>query len=388
MKQQKLAKTLGGIVITLLIILSCMIAVLFMMRLQNEDTIQEQIPQQSATPAPPMKEIKELDLLMAGDALLHSAVYADAKTTAGTYDFTEMMSSLDRVTRRYDLKYYNQETILGGEALGLSTYPRFNSPQQFGDAMMNLGFNLVSLANNHTLDRGEEAIFSGLDYWDQQKAMTAGSYRSFEDRNQVDVREMNGITYTMLAYTYGTNGIPIPQGKEYLVNVYTKEMLEEDIQRARSQVDVLLVSMHWGDEYSFTPNAKQEELALMLADLDVDVIIGSHPHVVQPIQWIDDTLCVYSLGNMISAQDGIYKRVGLLASVKITKTIENGVSTISLSEAKGDLIFTQYKKGYKDFKLKFFDEIEPSELDDIWGVYEEYGDIVTSKDDTIQLGGL
>ena len=121
--------------------------------------------------------------------------------------------------------------------------------------MMDLGFNLVSLANNHTLDRGEQAILNSLDYWSNQNALTAGSYSSFDDREELRVREINGIRYTLLSYTYGTNGIPVPEGKEYLVNVYTDEMLTEDIAKARGEVDVLMVAMHWGEEYTHEPTA-------------------------------------------------------------------------------------------------------------------------------------
>lgn len=389
MKQKTLMKNLFKTVITLLILLGAMLMVLFVIRMQKPDEGQKDVVV-TAVPTPePTPEVHELDLLMAGDALLHGAVYTDAKTEDGDYDFDEMMSTLNRVMGSYDLKYYNQETVLGGTELGLSTYPCFNSPQQFGDTMVKLGFNLVSLANNHTLDRGEQAILNSLDYWArQQGVMTAGSYGSFEERNQLRISEMNGITYTLLSYTYGTNGIPVPEGKEYLVNVYTEEMLREDIEKARSEVDLLLVAMHWGTEYTHEPTAKQRELAQLLADLGVDVIIGSHPHVVQPIEWIDDTLCVYSLGNLISAQDGTYKRVGLLAGVHVTKTTMDGSTVVKLSDPRAELVYTQYKKGYKDFKLKFFDEIEAEELDDIWGVYDKYGKIVTSGDAGVTLGSM
>ena len=136
------------------------------------------------------------------------------------------------------------------------------------------------------------------------------------------------------------------------------------------------------------PTQQQRQTAQLLADLGVDIIIGSHPHVVQPIDWIDDTLVVYSLGNLISAQDGIEKRVGLLAGVTITKTTLEGESVVTLSDVRADLVFTHYDSGYRNFKLKFFDEIQENELDDIWDVYAEYGKIVTSGSAEVDLGGL
>ncbi|WP_258399823.1 CapA family protein [Helicobacter fennelliae] len=239
------------------------------------------------------------------------------------YDFDKMFVCIAPIIKHYDLTFYNQETILVGKELGLSSYPMFNSPQEFGDTMLKLGFNLIS-ANNHTLNKGERGVVSMLEYWHKQQTKylelyIAGSYQSFEDRNTPKIFEKNGITYAMLAYTYGINGIMLPLGKEYLVNVYTKQMLQSDIESIRPKVDLLIVSMHWGIEYEFAPSEEQKNIAKMLASLGVDLIIGNHPHVIQPIEWIDHTLVVYSLGNFISGQKGTNKRIGILASVKVEK---------------------------------------------------------------------
>lgn len=284
-----------------------------------------------------------LRLLMAGDALLHTPVFKDAQkvdssTGAITYDFAKMFVPIAPLIARYDLAFYNQETILGGTQLGLSSYPSFNSPQEFGDTMLSLGFNLISLANNHTLDKGERGVRAMLAYWHTKEAESiarampiaiAGSYASQEDRDKPRIYEKNGITYALLAYTYGTNGIPIPKGKEYLVNVYTREMLVRDIKALREKVDLLLVSMHWGIEYDFTPSKEQREFAALLASLGVDIVIGNHPHVIQPIEKIGSTLVIYSHGNLISAQKGINKRVGMLSSARITLLDEKQRATLA-----------------------------------------------------------
>ena len=325
--------------------------------------------------------VETADIFMVGDALLHGAVYKQAEKN-GVYDFSGMVEVLGDIVDDYDLAFYNQETILGGTELGLSTYPQFNSPQEFGDAMMDLGFNLVSLANNHTMDRGQKALAASHEYWSNQNAMTAGSYASFEERNTVQIGEVNGITYTLLSYTYGTNGIPVPSGKEYLCNVYTEEMLIEDIAAARNLVDILIVSMHWGTEYTHTPTETQEELAQLLADLDVDLVIGHHPHVIQPVQWIDDTLVYYSLGNLISAQDGTPRLVGMMGAVDIEKKITKNGTELKLSNARGDLIYTSYGWAYSSLKLKTFDQLDMPET------YEKYCEIITRYDDTIQVGGV
>lgn len=326
----------------------------------------------------------EASLFMVGDALLHGAVYKQAQTSDGSYDFSEMTSVLGEIAPKYDLRFYNQETILGGTEIGLSTYPRFNSPQEFGDAMMSYGFNLVSLANNHTMDRNQEGIDLSLDYWANQNVMTAGSYASWDDRDQLDIRSVNGISYTLLAYTYGTNGIPIPEGKEYLCNVYTKEMLIEDINRVREQVDVLMVSMHWGVEYTHTPTAEQKEIAKLLADLGVDIVIGHHPHVIQPVEWIDNTIVYYSLGNLISAQDGIMRTIGLMGALTIEKVETPLGVNILIKEPKADLIFTNYDNGYRNLKIKTFDQLDAS----YQSIYDEYTKVITRLDDSIIVGGI
>ncbi len=323
-------------------------------------------------------------LFMVGDALLHGAVYKQAQTDDGGYDFSEMTAVLGEITPQYDLCFYNQETILGGTALGLSSYPTFNSPQEFGDVMMGYGFNLVSLANNHTLDKGETGIRASLAYWANQEAMTAGSAGSFEERDALKIGEVNGITYTLLAYTYGTNGIPVPEGKEYLVNVYTKEMIAQDVERVREQVDVLIVSMHWGVEYTHTPTQEQREMAQFLADLGVDLVIGHHPHVIQPVEWIDDTLVYYSLGNLISAQDGLMRTIGLMGALTIEKTVTPAGVSIQLKEPKADLIFTDYEAGYRNLQLKTIDQLDESYQE----IYQEYTSIITKEDASIQIGGI
>ena len=175
MNQKQTMKNLMRTVIALLILLGALLMVLAVITLQKPKNGEVQVAVTPPVTTPqPTPVVEKAELIMAGDALLHGAVYTDAKTAEGNYDFTEMMITLNRVLDHYDLKYYNQETILGGTELGLSTYPCFNSPQEFGDTMMDLGFNLVSLANNHTLDRGEQAILNSLDYWSNQNALTAG----------------------------------------------------------------------------------------------------------------------------------------------------------------------------------------------------------------------
>lgn len=347
-----------------------------------------------------------ISLIMAGDNLINDKLYNAAKKDNGSYDFKSMYSYIKDIVKNYDLAYYNQETILGGSEIGVSSYPAFNSPYEVGDATIDAGFNLVSLATNHTLDRGEKAIINSLNYWNNKSnVLMSGSYLSNDDRNKINIKEVNNITYTMLNYTYGTNGIKVPEGKEYLVNIWPctgnnpdndtkyqeyKEVVKKDILRVRDKVDLLIVAMHFGVEYTHVPTKYQIDMAEFLSSLGVDIIIGTHPHVIMPITYINDTLVIYSLGNFLSAQDtniDYNTTVGLLSSIKITKNIDKDNNTsIKLSDLNNELIYTTNKDGYKI--IPFSNPDIKDYLNDYERVYNKYANIVRSIDSSININSL
>ena len=353
------------------------------------------------------EETYKLSMVMVGDNLIHSSIYNEANRNANYdgYDFKPMITMIKDKVKGYDLAYYNQETILGGSEIGLSDYPTFNSPYEAGDAMLDAGFNMVSLATNHTIDRGEKAVLNSCEYWNSKTdVLTAGSYCSEEDRNEVKVMEKNDITYTMLNYTYGTNGIAIPKGKDYLVNVWPmdynadygvgyeafKETVKEDVERVRDKVDVLIVAMHWGVEYTHTPTKYQKDAAEFLASLGVDIVIGTHPHVVQPVEWIDDTIVFYSLGNFISAQeqsDNYNKMVGLMSSLDITKTVKGDDVDIKIDNINNELIYTRHI-GYRQFKVIPFSEMNSTYLSNYKEIYNKYSEVVKTYDETMPVVAL
>lgn len=340
------------------------------------------------------EEIKtsKLSLVMVGDALLHSSVYNDAYKN-GVYDFSSQLEYIKPIIQKYDLAFYNQESILGGTSIGLSDYPTFNSPQEFGDAMVDAGFNLVSLANNHTLDRGEKAVLNSCEYWKTKDVLTAGSYTSFEEANEIKIKEKNGIKYTLLSYTYGTNGIPVPSGKEYLVNLYSDEKAKEDIEKVKDKVDIILVSMHWGTEYQTEPTEEQKRQANYLSSLGVDIIIGTHPHIIEPITYINDTLVIYSLGNFISAQstnNDYNTMVELMTSVDIIKEEKDGEVTIKLDNLNNELLYNYYQKGsrWTNFKVIPFSQMNTSYNSDYQRLYNKYSEVVKMYDKNIEVNPL
>lgn len=286
----------------------------------------------------------EAKLLMVGDALIHSSVYNDALTEDGNYDFKPMLKYVKPILKSYDLKYYNQETILGGYSLGYSSYPKFNSPVEVGDAFLNAGFNLVSLSNNHTMDKGETGVINSVNYWKSKKNVVfSGQWTSWEERNTNPVYSVNGINYAFFSYTTWTNGLETPVGKEYLNNVYSNEKAYLDISAVKDRADVIIVAMHWGEEYNLDITEEQREIANYLSSLGVNIIIGTHPHVVEPVEYINngDTLVIYSLGNFISGQIGLDRLTGLMMEVTIKKMVDDDDSVhISIVNPKAELVYT------------------------------------------------
>ena len=355
----------------------------------------------------------EASLIAVGDYLIHSSVYKDANRLANGdgYDFKPMISYIKEIVSNYDIAYYNQETILGGSELGLSDYPTFNSPYEAGDAMLDAGFNLVSLATNHTMDSGKKAVENSCKYWQsKENVLTAGSYCSEEERNKINIKEINNIKYTMLNYTYGTNGMPV--ANDYLVNVWPtdidninnpekdtkyqayKKQVKEDIDKVKDKVDFLIVAMHWGVEYTHEPTAYEKDMASYLASLGVNLIIGTHPHVIQPVTWIDDTLVIYSLGNFISAQYQNkstctnYKcTTELMTSLKIEKDIKNNQTSVKITNVENELLYNYYNQStWRNFKVIPFSNPKIKEyLPNYKKVYNTYKAVVQKMDNEITV---
>ena len=317
-------------------------------------------------------------MIMAGDSLIHSGVYADAYNGT-TYDFGKMLTSIKPIIQKYDLAFINQETIIGGKALGYSSYPRFNTPDQIGDTLIDVGFDIFNLANNHTLDKGEAGMIYSLSYWAGKNVTTVGMNSSFEERDTIKTYEKNGITYAILGYTTVTNGLRVPAGKEYYLNVYDSERVAQDVAKVRNLVDVVMVSMHYGSEYTHTPTFEQTEIANYLASLDVDVVIGHHPHVIQPITYINDTLVIYSLGNFLSGQIGLNKQIGMLASFDVRKVVDGENVEVTIENVRGDLIYTHYNYyngRYSNYYVYHFNELNDSILPNYKTYEASYGSII------------
>lgn len=306
--------------------------------------------------------VTTVSFIACGDNLIHSSVYSDAKTlAAGTdkeYNFLPMYDRVADVIQNADLAFVNQETPFGGTSRPYSGYPLFNTPDQMGDDLVTLGFDIVGIANNHMLDSTSKGYERTIDYWNNKEgAMQIGGYKNKEDFENIRVIEKNGIKIALLAYTYGTNGLKLPQGSELVIPLYDDETLDRQTKKARELADCVIVSIHWGVEDSFKPNTDQKRKAQLMADNGVDVIIGHHPHVLQTMTWLDradggKTLCMYSLGNFLSGMMYSRNMVGGIMGFDISKA-PNGVS---IDNAYFIPTVCQYNKSVRGFKIYRFSE--------------------------------
>ncbi len=328
----------------------------------------------------------KLSLIMVGDAIGHESVYKDAyDKVTNIYNFSKQLELVKPIISSYDLAFYNQETILGGNQLGVSGYPLFNSPFEMGDAFIDAGFNLVSTATNHTFDKGEVAVINSYNYWNKKDVLMSGSYNDIFNREVIEIKEKNNIKYALLSYTYGSN---VSVSNMKLLNIYSNQQAKKDIESVRDKVDLLIVSMHWGEEYKSVTEIQINQ-AKYLSSLGVDIIIGHHPHVIQPVEWIDKTLVLYSLGNFLSSQyqtDYYNKVVGLMSSVDIVK--EN--DKITIQNLENELIYNYYENNPNidlrdNIKIIPFSLIDKTFLSEYKEVYEKYKKIVQNMDNSISV---
>ena len=281
-------------------------------------------PTPGPTPDPTPTPAPEVTLLMVGDILLHTPVAKSGKTEEGGYDFTAVFANLQEEIAGADLALVNQEVIIGGVELGISGYPRFNAPYELGDALSDAGFDVILHATNHTMDKGKQGLLNCMTFWEEnypEKAVL-GIHDSAEDQQEIYVYEQEGIRIAILNYTYSTNGIPLPEDMPYGVDMLEKERVKADLKKADELADFVVVCPHWGTEYRLEESKSQRDWAQLFADNGADLVLGTHPHVIEPVKWVDDTLVYYSLGNFVnwtaSSGEGIANRmVGGMAKVTV-----------------------------------------------------------------------
>ncbi|MBR6649967.1 MAG: CapA family protein [Clostridia bacterium] len=277
-----------------------------------------------------------VSIIMAGDVLLHDKVAASGKMNDGSYNYDHMFSNVKEDIENADLAIINQEVILGGKDLGLSGYPNFNGAFEVGDSLVKSGFDVVLHATNHALDKGKKGLLSCIDFWEENYPHIAylGISDTKEKSDNIYTTEIEGIKFAILNYTYGTNGIPLPSDMPYCVNLLNKDRIMNDVSRAKEISDFVIVCPHWGTEYKLTADNNQKYWTNVFFEAGVDLVIGTHPHVVEPVELIEKNghsmLVYYSIGNYINSTaqtgTGIANRMlGALADISVSKT-ENDVA--------------------------------------------------------------
>ncbi len=287
------------------------------------------IPPETTPPEP--KETR-ITFLAAGDNIIHENVFTDAKNRAKNgekYNFTDMYEGVAAMIADADFALINQETPIAGAELGITGYPNFNSPKEAGEALVEVGFDIINVANNHMLDKLERGYRNLLDFWHSQPVTLIGGHYDKADYENIRIVEKDGIKIALLSYTYGTNDHVLPSSSPLYIPYIQSAEIVRMIDRAETMADLVFVVMHWGVDGGVNVNNEQKTLAAAITNAGADVIIGMHSHTVQPIEWLarpdgGKTLCIYSLGNFLSTQLDNLNLVAGMVTFDIVKN-EDGV---------------------------------------------------------------
>ena len=265
-----------------------------------------------------------------GDTLCHNTQYWDAyNSSTKQYDFSYVYDDIKDYTSSTDITIGSLETTFAGEDRGYSNYPVFNSPDSLATGLKDIGVDVISLAGNHALDYGYSGICRTIDVLDNVGISHLGTYKSAEDQDKILIKDVKGVKIAFINYTYGTNGIPVPSDKPYCLNLIDKDLISKQIKQAKEQnVDMIVACMHWGTEYKTSANDEQKELADFLFKSGFDIILGNHPHVLEPMEkktiTLDDgstkdVFVVYALGNFTADQRAEITRDSAILNLDITK---------------------------------------------------------------------
>lgn len=304
----------------------------------------------TASPVQPTQAVTEQDatvkLVAVGDNYIQKYMIGAGEKEEGVYDFSSFYTNVAKYVENADIACVNQETLLGGSAFEYSGAPKYNSPWEVGEALIDVGFNVFTLATNHAMDMGSAGIEKELEFFSgHPDVVHIGTAVSEDDYDNITYMNISGITFAMLNYTYGTNGISVPEDKPYLVNILDKKKVKRDVQQAREKADVVIVFPHWGTQNSQDITEQQKKYTKLFSDLGVDIVIGTNPHVLQKVEWVENEesgkkmLVYYSLGNFISHQTNLEQLLGGMAQI----TVERKAGEISVTDAKLLPLVTYYE---------------------------------------------
>jgi len=353
----------------------------------NSDTVKPDTPTKPETPSK-AGEAARISFVAAGDNVIHKCIWRDAERRAAwsgyhrDFDFKPTYEYTTDYVKSFDLAFINQETLLGGVELGLQSYPTFNSPIEVGLDLKEMGYDIVNIAHNHMADQGIKGLQNTIDFFksDAMNGVTMiGGYENAEDFDTIRTVEREGVKIALLSYTYGTNE-GLPAGTELIVPKYRSDDIIRQCALAEEAGDITVVSVHWGHENTTKPTDEQRRVAKLLAENGADVIIGHHPHVLQPIEWIETdrgrTLCIYSLGNLISGMAEWENMVGGFASFDIVM-LDDGTVTVENVEFVATVCY--FESNHLGSKLYYLGDYT-EELAKSHGTIANYGEEYASPE--------
>lgn len=320
----------------------------------------DNLPETEPTPepTPTIRPADTISFVAAGDNLIHGSIFLQAarRSTDGGYDFDYAYENTEDYFDDFDVRFINQETLVN-DAYAPSHYPQFSTPVDLGEKVLEMGFDVIGTSNNHSYDKGVKGIRSSLDYWNSKDVVNVGFYTG-DDSKDIKYLTVNNIKMAFLAYTYGTNGLSIyDETSPYIIRCDDFETIDRQVAIAKENSDIVIVSCHWGWEDTNNVNDYQKNVARHLNEIGVDVIIGTHPHVIQTCEWYTNekndnkTLICYSLGNFISGQSKGNNMLGGLFQFNIVKTYdENENHTISVEQPYFVPTITHYDYEYSNIR--------------------------------------
>jgi len=339
-------------------------------------------------------------LALVGDIMVHQPQLSAAyNSNTGAYSFDGFFSEVGDYLRAADLTIGNLETTLAGRDKKFTGYPQFNSPEEILPSLRDAGVDVLTTANNHSLDRGSYGVLRTIKHLDAAGIRHTGTASSPEEREKLLIIDVQGIRVGILAYTYGTNGIPIPHNKQYLVNILDLRQVREDISKIRQEGgDLVLVYPHFGVEYRRIPGLPEKELVEQLFSAGADIVAGSHPHVLQPMVRRDTMpgagglFAAYSLGNFVSAQRGPYREAGVILHLKVEKDLATGKVMLTGAEyiptwvhryrEKGKTMFRvlAVEKALRDYRQGLDKKLAPTDYSMLQQVLKETTSLLSDPD--------
>lgn len=298
---------------------------------------QAEIEKQKAEEAAKLPQISTVSVIAVGDNLYHQSLLESGQYDTGEWNYDHIYEHVLDEIQAADLAFIDQETVLTTDHSAISSYPSFATPTEVADAIIKAGFDVVESATNHFDDYGYDYMAQTFEFWRTKypDIPVLGVHETKEDAEQIKVKEVNGISIAMLDYTYGTNNYGAGEGREYMISIFDKEKVASDIQKAKAVSDCIIFVAHWGKEDETMPTEYEKQWARFLMEQGVDVVIGGHPHVLQPYGRMSDDsgnemVIFYSLGNFVSTQQQMAELLGGMASFTIQKTTLNGESDIQI----------------------------------------------------------